>query len=153
MRTLEWQMANQPAGTDGLGFRQLIEDGPTILYERAIDPKRRRFVLDDLSKLLLQVKQGSELVRNNALFVATADRSVYDSFSLFDRFLEGAESERWNSVLDQAEGAVIELRANKHPDMAKREAAIELLQRILSGLIREPKPGIPNHPEELRIDG
>jgi hypothetical protein len=153
MRTSEREMANHPAWTSGLGFRQLIEDGLIILAGRPIDRDRRKYVLEDLADLVLHAKRGSDLVRNHALFVASADRNAYDSFSLLDRFLDQAESEYWKGILEQSEQALNELQANKPLRDQQREAAVGLLQRILSGLIREPKPGIPNQPEELRIDG
>jgi hypothetical protein len=144
-------MASQPTWTNGLGFRQLIEDGLVILGGRPITPDRREYVLDDLSELVLHAKRGSDLVRNNALFVASADRTAVESFSLLDQFLDQAESEHWKSVFEQAEEALNRLREGRKVNDAQRDAATKLLQRILSGLIREPKPGIPGQPEELRI--
>jgi hypothetical protein len=145
-------MARQPTWTNGLGFRQLVEDGLIILRDGRIRPERRQYVLEDLSQLILQGKKGSDLMRNNALFVATADRTAYDSFSLLDRFLDQAESEYWKEILDRAEQALNQLQANKPLPEEQRKAAIVLLQRILAGLIREPKPGVPDQPEELRLD-
>jgi hypothetical protein len=50
--------------TNSLGFRHLIEDGITILQNRAIERDRRKHVLDDLSEMMIQAKRGSDLVRN-----------------------------------------------------------------------------------------
>jgi hypothetical protein len=144
-------MASQPTWINGLGFRQLIEDGLVILRGRPISPERRQYVLDDLSELVLHASRGSDLVRNNALFVASADRTAVESFSLLDQFLDQAESEHWKNVFEQAEEALNRLRKGEPLEESQRDAAITLLQRILSGLIREPKPGIPSQPEELRI--
>ncbi|MGZ3308581.1 MAG: hypothetical protein ACXU8R_08695 [Xanthobacteraceae bacterium] len=146
-------MSAQPNWINGLGFRHLIEDGVAILQGRPIGPDRRRYVLDDLSELVLRAKRGSDLVRSNALFVASADRSAVESFSVIDRFLDEAESDHWKAVLEQAEEALKRLRTGGIPQDQSREAAIILLQRILSGLTREPKPGVPSQPEEIRIGG
>jgi hypothetical protein len=137
--------------TNGVGFRHLIEDGVAILQNRPIGAERRKYVLDDLSELMVRAKRGSDLVRNNALFVASSDRSAVESFSVVDRFLEGAENDYWKSVLAQAEEALQQLRSGDIPHANAREAAIGLLQKILTGLTREPKPGVLDQPEELRI--
>ena len=44
-----------------------------------------------------------------------------------------------------------QLRSGDIPHANAREAAIGLLQKILTGLTREPKPGVLDQPEELRI--
>ena len=137
-------MPAQLSWTNGVGFRHLIEDGLAILQGRPIIPDRRKYVLDDLSELVLRAKIGSDLVRNNALFVASADRSAVELFSVIDRFLDEAESDHWKGVLDRAEEALKQLRTGGVPQDQSRKAAIILLQRILSGLTREPKPGVPS---------
>jgi hypothetical protein len=144
-------MPAHPSWINGLGFRHLIEDGVAILQNRPISPDRRKYVLEDLTDFVLRAKRGSDLVRNNALFVASADRSAVESFSVLDRFLDEAENDRWKGVLEQAEEALKQLKNGDVPQDQLREAAIVLLRRILSGLTREPKPGIPSQPEEIRI--
>jgi hypothetical protein len=144
-------MPAQTNWTNGLGFRHLIEDGVAILQDRPVNPDRRQYVLDDLSGLVLRAKRGSDLVRNNALFVASSDRGAVESFSVLDRFLDEAENDHWKTVLEQAEEALNQLKVGNVPQEQLREAAIVLLRRILSGLTREPKPGIPSQPEEIRI--
>jgi hypothetical protein len=109
--------------------------------------------LDDLAELIGRANQGSDLFRTSALFVASADRSAVESFSLVDRFLGGAESDYWKSVLNQTHEAFSQLRNGEVPTPEGREAAIQLLRRILAGLAREPKPGVSSKPEELRIGG
>jgi hypothetical protein len=137
--------------TGGLGFRHLIEDGVAILQDQPVAAARRRYVLDELLELIGRANRGSDLFRTNALFVASAERGAVESFSLVDRFLGGAESDHWKSILTQAEEAFDRLRNERVPAVQEREAAIELLKKILSGLIREPKTGVPNRPEEIRI--
>ncbi len=144
-------MPTQTNWTNGLGFRHLIEDGIAILRDRPVEADRRKYVLDDLSELMVRAKRGSDLVRDHVLFVASADRSAVESFSVVDRFLEDAESDYWKSILAQSEEALQQLRSGDVPRAEAREAAIGLLQKILSGLRREPKPGVSVQPEELRI--
>ena len=146
-------MPGQPNWINGLGFRHLIEDGVAILQNRPIDADRRKYVLDDLSDLVLTAKRGSDLVRNNALFVASADRNAVESFSLLDRFLDEAETDQWKVILEQTEQALKQLQRGAVPTQESREAAIVLLKQILSGLIREPKPGVSSQPEEIRFGG
>lgn len=140
--------------TNGLGFRHLIEDGLAILRGETIRPDRRAYVLGDLSDLVLQAKRGSDIIRSSSLFVSPADRSAYESFSLLDRYLNEAENERWNDVLERTQEALNELR-KQNPRLGddQRNAAMCLFERILSGLNREPKPGISAQPEDLRIGG
>jgi hypothetical protein len=140
-----------PTWTSGLGFRHLIEDAVAILQDRPVESDRRKYVLDDISELIDKANRGSDLFRSNALFVASADRSAVESFSLVDRFLGGAESDYWKSVLAQARGALHQLRSGSTPALEEREAAIELLKKILAALAREPKPGVATKPEEIRI--
>lgn len=145
-------MATSPQWTNGLGFRQLIEDGLAILNGAPLGPDRQTYVLQDISEFVLQAKRGSDLVQNSALFVTSDDRAAYESFSLLDRYLGQTQSETWNNVLEQARLAFSELGKDK-PQLREeqRAAAVSLLKRILAGLIREPKPGIPTQPEEFRI--
>jgi hypothetical protein len=145
-------MAAQVTWTNGLGFRHLIEDGLAILEDRCLTPERRNYVLTDLSELLLSAKRGSDLVRNQTLFVASADHNAVESFSVFDRFLDEAESDYWQSVLSQSEEALNALKTSQAPKEQAREAAIDLLRKILAGLVKEPKPGIPSQPEEIRFE-
>jgi hypothetical protein len=144
-------MSAQPNRTNGLGFRHLIEDGVAILQNRPLDPNRRQYVLEDLSGLLMRARRGSDLVRNNALFVASADRTAVESFSVLDRFLDEAESDNWKPILEQTQEALTQLQDGNVPQDQLRDAAIKLFGRILSGLTREPRPGIPSQPEEIRI--
>jgi hypothetical protein len=146
-------MPIQPTWTSGLGFRHLIEDGIAILQNQPLAPARRQYVLDDLSELIERANRGSDLFRNHALFVASGDRGAVESFSLVDRFLGGAESDYWKSILAQAQEALYQLRNGDIPKAETSGAAINLLNKILSGLTREPKPGVSNKPEELRIGG
>ena len=146
-------MPTQANWINGLGFRHLIEDGVAILQNQPVNPDRRKYVLEDLSDLVVRARQGSDLVRNNALFVASADRSAVESFTILDRFLGEASRDQWKGVLQQTEEALDRLRSGASPQDNQREAAIGLLKRILSGLLREPKPGVPTQPEELRIGG
>lgn len=149
--TREIAMPAQPTWTSGVGFRHLIEDGVAILQNQPVGPDRRKYVLDDLAELIGRANRGSDLFRSHALFVASADRSAVESFSLVDRFLGGAESDHWKSVLAQAQEAFHQLRNGGVPGAEARDAAIGLLKKILSGLTREPKPGVSSKPEELRI--
>jgi hypothetical protein len=146
-------MPSQPFGTNGLGFRHLIEDGLAILNERPISADRRDYVVRDLSQLVLQAKRGSELVRSNALSVATDDRNAFDSYSILDRYWDRSHEEQWNQVLAKAGEAFDQLQKGATANLSsdQRNAAANLLEKVLSGLIREPKPGVPSLPEELRI--
>jgi hypothetical protein len=90
--------------------RHLIEDGIAVLQNFPIGTDRRVYVLNDLFDLVLRAKRGSELVRNNALFVASADRSAVESFSVLDRFLDDAESDRWKITFERAEEALDQLK-------------------------------------------
>ncbi len=142
-------MSAQPDWTNSLGFRQLIEDGLAIIRNEPMGSQRRALVLNDLSDLIFKAKQGSDLVRNSVLSVTPAQRSAYESFTLLDRFLNQAESEHWNMILDQSEKALFELRKTT-PQLTEqqRDSATALLTKILSGLNRQPWPGIPMEPEE-----
>jgi hypothetical protein len=144
-------MPAQPNWTSGLGFRHLVEDGIAVLQDQPVGSDRRKYVLDDLSELIGRANRGSDLFRNHALFVASGDRGAVESFSLVDRFLGGAESDYWKSILSQAQEALHQLRNGDVPKAEARDAAVSLLKKILSGLIREPKPGVSNRPEEIRI--
>jgi hypothetical protein len=144
-------MPAHPDWTNGVGFRHLIEDGVAILQNRPVDPNRRQYVLGDLSDLVLRARRGSDLVRNNALFVASGDSTAVESFSMLDRFLDEAESDHWKAILEQTQEALAQLQGGNLPPDQLRDAAVKLLGRILSGLTREPKPGIPSQPEEIRI--
>ncbi len=144
-------MPAQPNWTSGVGFRHLVEDGIAVLRNEPVLPDRRKYVLDDLSELIGQANRGSDLFRNHALFVASGERGAVESFSLVDRFLGGAESDYWKSILSQAQDALHQLRNGDIPTAESRDAAVSLLKKILSGLIREPKPGASNMPEEIRI--
>jgi hypothetical protein len=146
-------MPSQSFGTNGLGFRHLIEDGLAILDGRPINPDRRAYVVKDLSQLVLQAKRGSDLVRSNALSVASDDRNAFESYSILDRYWDRSREEQWTQVLAKAgeafdclqKGVVRDLREDQ------RNAAANLLRTVLSGLIKEPKPGVSSQPEELRI--
>lgn len=146
-------MPAQPKWTNGVGFRHLIEDGIAILQDAPIAPDRRAYVLDDLFNFVLRAKRGSDLVRSNALFAASAERSAVESFSVLDHFLDDTESESWKTAFEKAEDALTQLKSGSEPKEESRLAAILLLQKVLSGLTRESKPGISNQPEELRIGG
>lgn len=148
-------MPAQPNWTNGLGFRHLIEDGLAILTGRTMTPDRREYVVADLSELVLQAKRGADLVRGDALSVNIADKNAFESFSLLGRYLDHPHEEHWNQMLGKAEEAFNELRkgAAANLDDDQRAAAADLLRRVLSRLIREPKPGVPSTPEEFRIGG
>src|SRR5665213_2097026 len=137
-------MPSQPFGTNGLGFRHLIEDGLAILNGRPISADRRDYVVQDLSQLVLQAKRGSELVRSNALSVATDDRSAFESYSILDRYWDRSHEEQWNQVLAKAGEAFDRLRKGTAANLSEdqRNAAANLLEKVLSGLTREPKPGV-----------
>jgi hypothetical protein len=148
-------MPSQPYGTNGLGFRHLIEDGLAILNGTPLGADRRAYVLQDLSQLVLQAKRGSDLVRSNALSVATDDRNAFESYSILDRYWDRSHEEQWIQILATAGEAFDQLRKGAAANLteAQRTAAANLLKKVLSGLIREPKPGVPSQPEELRVGG
>ncbi len=145
-------MAREMSWTNGLGFRQLIEDGLAILRnEHALTPGRREYVLSDLSELVFQAKRGSDLMQNRAFSVTSTQRREYESLSVLDRFLNGTENDHSQIMLQKTEQALNELRSAAPVSDEHRDAAVQLFQKILAGLIREPKLGIPNQPQELRV--
>jgi len=141
--------------TNGLGFRHLIEDGLTILNGRPIGADRRAYVVQDLSEFMLQAKRGAALVRGDKLSVATDDKNAFESFSILDRYWDRSHEDQWNDLLAKAGEAFNELRKGRNAPLneEQRTAAENLLQRVLAALNREPKPGVPYGPEELRVGG
>lgn len=145
-------MRTQLDWTSSLGFRQLIEDGLAVLRDEPISAERRAYVLGHLEKLISQASQGSELIRSRALSVTPAERSAYESFSVIDRFLADAEEAHWSSVLKQTEAALNRLQREDAPVTPdQRNAAMALLEKILSVLAKQPRPGVPTRPEELWV--
>jgi hypothetical protein len=77
------------------------------------------------------------------------------SYSILDRYWDRSLEEQWIQVLEKAGEAFEQLRKDAAANLSEdqRSAAATLLEKVLSGLIREPKPGVPSQPEELRIGG
>ncbi len=137
-----------------LGFRHVIEDALAILAGQTINPDRRAYVLRDFSNLLIEAKRGSDLVQQDTLFVTSADRSAYESYSFFDRYLGQKHDDHWTEKLKIAE-AVFEELGKDVPILEERDrlAATSLLFEVLTVLRNEPNSGIPQEPEDIRIGG
>lgn len=145
-------MATEAHWTSGVGFRHLIEDGLAILSDAPLNPRRRAYVLEDLSALLAEAKQGSDLVQSNALFATSEEQKAYESFSLLDRYLNQFTEVQWKEILPSAEAAFAELqKENPMISEGDRIAATSLLNEILAGLTRGPKSGIPEQPQEIQM--
>ena len=140
---------------NSLGFRHVIEDGLAILSGAEIQPDRRAYVLRDLAQLLVEAKRGSDLVQQSAFFVASADHSAFESYSLLDHYLGRTHDEnQWTEMLRAAEVTLEELR-KEAPKLneADKSTAENLLGELLARLMQEPNSGIASEPENIAIGG
>lgn len=133
-----------------LGFRHLLEDGLAILRGADLSVDRRAFVLQDLKQLVSDATRGSDLAQTGALFVAPHERSAYATFSLLDRYLSDKYADHLKEMLQAAEMSFDEFRRQApHVTESARKAAETLLLEMLSHLQRDPRPGIPQEPEDI----
>jgi len=133
-----------------VGFRHVIEDGLTVLQGKRIAPERREFVLGDLNKLFKDAKLGSELVGRTTLFVGSANRSAFESFSLLDQ-LGQLENEELQESLLVAQRAINGLRSNTPVSEEVLAKVRALLEGILATLKREGRTGIADRPRDEPI--
>lgn len=144
----EAMMTSHPAAS--VAFRHVIEDGLSILSSKNLDPSRCGYVLAGLRDLINEATKGFELVRQHSLVVSSDDRNAYESFSFIERHL----SHHYNEQLIQAsKTAFDQLAKNATPSKKSHDAAVTLLQQLLSSISREGNSGIPSEPEQIKLAG
>lgn len=146
-------MASESSLVGNIGFRHVIEDGLSVLRNGDLDPKRRKYVLEDLTRLMQEARKGSDLAKHVSLFVRSDEISAFETFSLLDRYLKHGHDVHWREKLPGAEKTFTQLALNAEVSPEARTAAIALLTELLAGVKRRNSIGIPEQPEEIKIFG
>lgn len=141
-------MTSHPGSS--VSFRHVIEDGLSILSSKKLEQARREYVLAGLRNLINDATKGFELAQRHSLVVSSDDRNAYESFSFIRRHF----GDRYNEQLIQsAKTAFDQLAKNDTPPKEPHDAAIKLLQQLLSSISREGNSGIPSEPEQIKLVG
>jgi hypothetical protein len=118
----------------------------SLLKNQRLPAARREYVLDQLITLLRAASRGQQIMAEQALFVGADDRSAYESYSLFARYLHDQD---WKTRLEASQDALRRLETGAPASTEGKSAAIHLLAELLKSLESDASTGLPLAPEEL----
>jgi hypothetical protein len=137
---------NEPLGS--VALRHVVEDAIALIRDKKeLAPSRRLSVLTDLESLFDDAWKGSELSHAGGLFVAPADKSAFEAFSLFNRHL----GEAVDQGLRRSRKAVKALQSGQDPDGADLTAATSLLESLLASLRKHTRGELRREPREFKL--
>lgn len=119
-----------------LGLRHVLEAGLAIVRNEQIEEDRRALILGRLIDILSEAERGSQAVQANLLF-ATEQRSAFERFSLFFRYLDAPFGATLSNRLSDARDVLGELRDRGASDNQRLQNAGELIEALLAAIKRD----------------
>jgi hypothetical protein len=139
----------EPLGT--VALRHVVEDAIALIRDRKeLAPSRKASVLTDLESLFDDAWKGSELSHAGGLFVAPADKSAFEAYSLFNRHLGEAVS-HGDERLSRSRQAVKALQHGQSPEGADVAIATLLLESLLTSLRKQTRGELRREPREFKL--
>jgi hypothetical protein len=140
----------EPLGS--VALRHVVEDAIALIRDKKeLVPSRRASVLTDLESLFDDAWKGSELSHAGGLFVAPADKSAFEAFSLFNRHL-GEAVDHWDQSLFRSRQAVKALQSGQAPESADVAVATSLLESLLTSLRKHTRGELRREPREFKLN-
>jgi hypothetical protein len=138
----------EPLGS--VALRHVVEDAIALIRDKKeLAPARRASVLTDLQSLFDDAWKGSELSHAGGLFVAPADKSAFEAFSLFIRHLGG---DQWNQRLSRSRQAVKALQGGQTPQNDDVAITTSLLESLLTSLRKHTRGELRREPREFKLN-
>jgi hypothetical protein len=129
----------------------VVEDAIALIRDRKeLAPSRKASVLTDLESLFDDAWKGSELSHAGGLFVAPADKSAFEAFSLFMHHL-GEAGDQWDQRLFRSLEAVKALHGGKTPKSGDVAIATSLLESLLTSLRKHTRGELRREPREFKL--
>lgn len=147
----EGEMFVQPALANTVGFRHVLEDGLSILEGEELPATRRTYVLNRLQRFIEDARRGSNLISENAWVIAPSDRDALQSFSFFDSYLSGYDTEDLVSSLADAQQSVDSLVQNAAVPQPVLSRTQRLLKDLLDCIEQDARNGIPSKPRDIYL--
>ena len=120
-----------------LGLRHVLEGGLAVIRNEQLDDGRRRVILDRLIDILSEAERGSQAVQARNLLFATEQRSAFERFSLFFRYLNAPFGTTLPNRLSDARDVFGELRDRGASDNVRLQRAGELIEALLGAIKRD----------------
>jgi uncharacterized protein YecE (DUF72 family) len=130
-------MTTQLSPSKDLGLRHVLETGLSVIRNEQVDGSRRDSALDRLIEIFGEAERGSQAVRAQNLLFATEERSAFEQFSMFFRYLDAPFGEALADRLSEAKNALGELRVHGVRDDERLRNANELIEKLIAAIKRD----------------
>lgn len=139
--------------TATIGLRQVLEDCVELLEGGQLDAGRKAFVLQDLVKFFEKVKQGSELVENQRLFLGNEEASAFETYTLVDRLSKSKKNGELKAQIVAVCQVLSAIREGKDKTISSfaREKSLAFLSEFLRSLRNEIAFSPPPAPIHIKI--
>jgi hypothetical protein len=130
-----------------VGLKHVVEDALAVLDGRGMEQSRREFVVRDLRKLLSDTMRGATIASQATLFLAEDDRQAFGSYTMVGRYLNSPDGpDAWRNDLPAAIRALEKLQASATPQVTEKQAASNILSRLLARISIDPAPDFDFEP-------
>lgn len=136
-KTMGGNMTGSYSPSRDVALRQVLQIGLALIDNEDVDPTRRGEVLRNLIGLFTDAKRGAAALSGERLLFAVEERSEFERFDLFFRYLQRSFGEELPTRIGETATVFGSLEKNESPAETTRHRAADFVRKLLLELDQE----------------